>query len=85
MMEYGYSGSVGLGKPLTHPSNKSLRILFVPNNKCNNKMHLINFHDLFIFVCLIFVNSDNLENLLPLKLFLFMVVVKKGMYDHIYK
>ena len=76
MMKYGYGGPVGLGKPptrefcldyLSNPSNKSLHILFVPSNKCNNEAHLINFHDLFVFMYLIFVDSDNLENLLQLK------------------
>ena len=38
-------------------------------------MRLLNFHRLFIFVCNFFVDSANLENLLPLKISQFMVYV----------
>ena len=50
-------------------SNKLLCLLIEPNKKCNNEVHLIIFHHPLIFMCSIFVDSANLENLLLLKIF----------------
>ena len=54
--------------PYTIDKYKWLCLLIVLSKKCNNEMHVINFHCLFIFVCYFFVDSAKLDNLLLLKI-----------------
>ena len=57
-------------------TNKSLCVLIVPNERCNNQNASNKFHRLFIYIHYFIVDSANLENSLPLKISRFTVLSK---------